>query len=220
MTAVSGRPPSRPWSASGSVAVTAPSTGSGAERLAPGQVQVDRAGADLAARPRQRPAGDRAHVEEARVVGLVGADFAEPAHRFAEGLDLVDRLAGADAAQLRRPVGAEDDQRQRRFVGLGDRGVVVRERRPRGAEQRHRLARSPARRRGRRRQPSARRRSPSPRSPAPAKAPPRAGVDRDPGETTARVSPPRANSSAKAEARAVLALVGSMGCGCERLVVV
>ena len=111
------------------------------ERLAPGQVQVDRAGADLAARPGQRPAGDRAHVQEARVVGLVGADFAEPAHRFAEGLDLVDRLPGADAAQLRRPVGAQHDQRQPRFVGLGDGGVVVGERRPRGAEQRHRLAR-------------------------------------------------------------------------------
>ena len=30
------------------------------------------------------------------------------------------------------------------------------------------------------------------------------GVDRDPGETTARRSPPRASSSAKAEASAVL----------------
>src|SRR4029077_20389988 len=35
-------------------------------------------------------------------------------------------------------------------------------------------------------------------------------VEREPGETTARRSPQRANSSTKAEARAVLALVGSM----------
>ena len=37
------------------------------------------------------------------------------------------------------------------------------------------------------------------------------GVDREPGEITASRSPPRASSSAKAEARAVLALVGSIG---------
>ena len=35
------------------------------------------------------------------------------------------------------------------------------------------------------------------------------GVERDPGETTARRSPPRASSSTKAEARAVLPFVGS-----------
>ena len=37
------------------------------------------------------------------------------------------------------------------------------------------------------------------------------GVEREPGEITASRSPPRASSSAKAEARAVLALVGSIG---------
>ena len=36
------------------------------------------------------------------------------------------------------------------------------------------------------------------------------GVEREPGETTACRSPPRASSSTKAEARAVLALVGSI----------
>ena len=51
------------------------------QRLAPGQVEVDGPGPDLAARRRQRPAGDRAVVEQPVVVGLVGADFAEPAHR-------------------------------------------------------------------------------------------------------------------------------------------
>ena len=110
------------------------------QRLAPGEVEVDRAGADLTACPGQRARRHRAHVEEARVVGVVRPDFAEPAHGLAEGLDLVDHLAGPDTAQLRRPVGAEDDQRQPRLVGLGDRGVVVRERGAGGAEQRDRLA--------------------------------------------------------------------------------
>src|SRR6185369_3310359 len=39
------------------------------------------------------------------------------------------------------------------------------------------------------------------------------GVDRDPGEITANRSPDRASSSAKTDARAVLALVGSIGAG-------
>ena len=110
------------------------------QRLAPGQVEVDGAWAGLAAGRRQRPAGDRAVVEQAVVVGRMGADFAEPAHRGAEELDLVERLAGADSAQLRGSVGAEHDERDRRFVGLADRRVVVGRRRPRGAEQRHRRA--------------------------------------------------------------------------------
>ena len=51
------------------------------QRLAPGQVEVDGAGTRLAARGGVGAAGDRAVVEEPVVVGLVGADFAEPAHR-------------------------------------------------------------------------------------------------------------------------------------------
>ena len=142
------------------------------QRLAPGKVEVDRPRPRLPARGGQRPAGDRAVVQQPVVVGLVGADFAEPAHRGAEELDLVDRLPGADPAQLRRPVGAEDDQRHRRFVGLADRRVVVRGGGAGGAEQRHRRRRSPAPPRARRTPPSARRGSPSPRSPAGARAPP------------------------------------------------
>ena len=139
VTAVSGRPP-RPSSASGSVAVTAPSTGDRRQRLAPGEVEVDRARPGLASRRCQRPAGDRAVVEQPVVVGRVGADFAEPPHRGAEELDLVDRLPGPDPAQLGRPVGGEHDQRQPRLVGLADRRVVVGRRGARGAEQRHRVA--------------------------------------------------------------------------------
>ena len=110
------------------------------QRLAPGEVEVDRPRPRLAARRGQRPAGDRAVMEQPVVVGRVGADFAEPAHRGAEDLDLVDRLTGADPAQLRRPVGAEDDQRHSRFVGLDHRRVIVGDGRAGGAEQCHRLA--------------------------------------------------------------------------------
>ena len=111
------------------------------QRLAPGQVEVDRPGPRLAARRGQRPAGHRAVVQQAVVVGLVGADFAEPAHRRAVELDLVDRLPGADPAQLGRPVGGQDDQRHARLVRLADRRVVVGRGRAGGAEQRHRRPR-------------------------------------------------------------------------------
>ena len=110
----------------------------GGQRLAPGEVEVDRSRTGLAAGRRQRPAGDGAVVEQPIVIGRVRPDFAEPAHRCAEDLDLVDRLPGPDPAQLRRPVGAEDDQRQPRFVGLDHRRVVVGDRGAGGAEQRHR----------------------------------------------------------------------------------
>ena len=98
-------------------------------------------------------------MQEAGVVGVVVADLAEPAHRRAVELELVDRLPGADPAQLRRAVGGEHDQRHRGLVGLADRGVQVRRRGARGAEDRDRRAGSPARRRARRSPPSARRRS-------------------------------------------------------------
>jgi hypothetical protein len=64
----------------------------------------------------------------------VGADLAEPAHRVAVELQLVDRLTGADPAQLRRSVRGQHDQRDRRLVGLGDRGVQVGGRGPGSAE--------------------------------------------------------------------------------------
>ncbi len=95
----------------------------GPERIAPGQVQVHRPAP--AERLRDCPAGDRAVVQQAIVVRIVAADFAEPAHGGAVEADLVDRLPRADAAQLRRPIGSEGDQRHARQVGLGDRRVQV-----------------------------------------------------------------------------------------------
>ena len=150
------------------------------ERLAPGQVEVDGAGPDLAARPRRAPGRRPSAVQQARVVGVVGADFAEPAHRFAEGLDLVDRLPGADPAQLRAAgrrsarSAAAPIRRPRRPPGGSSRAPSPRCRAAPPAR------RSPARRRGRRRRRSARRRSPSPRSPARARAPPPAASSASP----------------------------------------
>ena len=47
-------------------------------------------------RLREGAAGGRAHVEQPVVVGIVGADLAEPAGRRSVEADLVDRLTGAD----------------------------------------------------------------------------------------------------------------------------
>ena len=74
----------------------------------------------------RRPRGRRSSAcAQARVVGVVGADLAEPASRGAVEADLVDRLPGADPAQLRRAIGGQHEQRHRRPVGLDDGGVEV-----------------------------------------------------------------------------------------------
>ena len=104
-------------------------------------------------------------------------------------LELVDRLPGADAAQLRRPVGGEDDQRNGRLVGLADRRVVVGGRGAGGAEHRDRRPR-----RLRRAEREEGRRAlvddhASPRSPAGARARRASGVEREPGESTACRTP-------------------------------
>ena len=79
-------------------------------------------------------------MEQAGVVGVVGADLAEPAHRRPVELQLVDRLPGADPAQLGGAVGGEDDQRHPGLVGLADGGVEVGRRGPRRAQHRCRAA--------------------------------------------------------------------------------
>ena len=112
-TVVSGRSP-RPLSASSARRADRSLLGARRQRLPPRHVQVHGARSRLAAGGGERPAGDRAEMEQARVVGVVGPELAEPAHRRAVELQLVDRLAGADPSQLRRPVGGEHDQRHRR----------------------------------------------------------------------------------------------------------
>ena len=101
-----------------------------------------------------------------------GGGVVEPAHRPAVQLDLVDRLRGADATQLGRPVGGEHDHRHVRQAGLDHGRMEVGGRRAAGAQQhggRRRRARARARRTRRparraRRAPPARRER---RAPAP-----------------------------------------------------
>ena len=78
----------------------------------PSAVQYARQASDLIHRSRSGPASAEVGLEE-------------PPDRVSEQLQLVDRLPGADLAQLRRPVGGEDDQRHPRLVGLDHGGQQV-----------------------------------------------------------------------------------------------
>ena len=199
-----------PRAPAGRVAVTSLSAGSGpaarARRRsgAPGPAAARRA---RRRRRGRRPSGSGAG-RRRRPRGCRPRRTSAP--RIAVELELVDRLAGADPAQLRRPVGGEHDQRHAGLVGLDDGGVEVGRRRARGAEDRRRRARSPAPRRARR---SRRERSSRPRPASIAgwrHSASASGVEREPGEITARRTPQRASSSTIAEASAVLRLVGSI----------
>ena len=94
--------------------------------------------ADAARGVRPGLAGQRAPVAGRTQAGLGQAGLAEPAHRGAVQLDLVDGLVGADPAQLGGPVGGEHDERHARLVGLDHRRVEVGCRRARGAQHRYR----------------------------------------------------------------------------------
>ena len=85
------------------------------ERLAQRQVEVDRAGAARRAPSRRR--GRRARGSSAARAGVAAcdADLDEPLGGGAVELDLVDRLPGADVAQLGRAVGRQHDQRDARL---------------------------------------------------------------------------------------------------------
>ena len=208
-TSVSGRVP-RPSRASACVAVTPPRSGSGASGSRQRDVQVHRARRACPS-PRRPRAPRRAVVEQARVVGRRDAQLAEPAHRAAVELELVDRLPRAAAAQLRRAVGGQHDQRHPCLVGLGDGGVDVRAGRARGRERRPRARRSAWA------IPSAKK--PAQRSstwlqtriPGSFQSASASGAEREPGDTHACRTPARASSSASAEASAVLRFVGSTG---------
>ena len=116
-------------------------------------------------------------------------------------LELVDRLAGADVAQLGRAVGGEHDQRDARLVRL-DHGRAGSSRprsptctRPRPA------ARSPWRGRARRSPRRARRRATSRAAAARARAPAPAASSASRARCTRRRTPQRASSSTKARSR-------------------
>ena len=170
VTAVSGRP-SRPSRASGSVAVTAPSTGigesgsrkgtfrwTGPGRISPRARAIARQATErMWRRPESSaswvPTSQNQRTDSPKV--LIWSMVWPARSRAAPAVGR--RSARSAAAPIRRP---------RRSPGDSWRAPYPRYRAARSARP------SPAPPRGRRRRPSARRRSPSPRSPAPATAPP------------------------------------------------
>ncbi|CAM3899424.1 hypothetical protein NOGI109294_17900 [Nocardiopsis gilva] len=104
------------------------------ERVAEGQVEVDRPGTLRVGRG-PRTAGQRSPVGDHARQPLGRADLGEQAHGRSEELDLVDGLVGAGAAQLGWTVGGEHEQRHAALVGLQYRRVEVGRRCARGAHQ-------------------------------------------------------------------------------------
>ena len=116
-----GRPPSRPGTISTSGTPSPSGTsGSRSEKFrctGPGPA-VDRGP--------ERAAGELAQPADAGGARGVVVDLEVPLGRAAVELDLVDRLPGADLAQLGRAVGGQHEQRHARLVRLDHRGRVVR----------------------------------------------------------------------------------------------
>ena len=112
----------------------------GHQRLTQRQVQVHRPGEPVAGARGGRPgtAGQRPPVGVHARPRLRHPGLAEPADRVPVQLDLVDGLVRAGAAQLRRPVGGEHEQRYPGLACLDHGRVEVRRRGPRGADQRDR----------------------------------------------------------------------------------
>ena len=94
------------------------------QRLAQREVEVHRPGPAVD-RGVERAAGELAQPADAGGAGRVVVDLEVPLGGAAVELDLVDRLPGADVAQLRRAVGGQHEQRHARLVGLDHGGRVV-----------------------------------------------------------------------------------------------
>jgi hypothetical protein len=115
----------------------------GFQRFAEGQIDVDGAAWRAVGRG-QGAGGQRAQVAQHHVrrVGRRYGRVNRPADVVAVHLDLVDGLVGPAAAQFRRPVGGQHQQRDVGVVSLNDGRVEVGRGRARRAEQGHRLPRS------------------------------------------------------------------------------
>ena len=167
------------------------------ERLAQREVQVHRARTAVERGP-ERAAGERAHPAHPLGRRRVSSTSQEPLGRVAVELDLVDRLPGADVAQLGRPVGGEHDQRHARLVRLDHRRRVVRRRRcptcTRSPPARPVALASPSAKKPAR----ARRRATSRAAAARGRARARAASSASPGDVHASRTPQRASSSTNA----------------------
>ena len=128
----------------------------------------------------------------------VVVDLDEPLRGAAVELDLVDRLAGADVAQLRRAVGGEHEQRHARLVRLDHRGRVVRRRGSRRARERHRQPARLGQARARRSPPQRSSMCDVERSRGSRASESTSGVEREPGEVQASRRPQRTSSSTNA----------------------
>ena len=145
-----GRPSARPPSA------RSPSSGSSSTSGSrSGKFSCTGPGRPLERSP-HGPAGQRADPPQALGRRLADVDLHEPLRDVAVELELVDRLAGADLAQLRRAVGGQDDERHARLARLDDGRQVVRRPPSRSCRPAPPGARSPWPRRARR--------TPAPRS--------------------------------------------------------
>ena len=87
------------------------------ERLAKREVEMHRTGPARGCRP-VGAAGERPDPPQPLGGGVVDANLEEPFDGVTVELDLVDRLTGADLAQLRGAVRRQHDQRHARVPGL------------------------------------------------------------------------------------------------------
>ena len=176
------------------------------ERIAERQVQVHGPGR-RAARVEHGPRRQRAPRRPHRLVGH--ARVGEPAHGAAEEVTLVDRLGRGHVAQLGRPVGGAHEQRHLGLVGLDHRGVELGGGRAARAQEHGRAAGgqpSPRARKDAERSSwwTCRRRSGSAAS---ARA---SGVEREPGATTASVTPARTHSSTSVAQNVAAVVTGTI----------
>ena len=189
--------PRDPRAAAGAAAVVVGQRPVGHERLAQREVQVHGAGPAADGCP-ERAARELAQPAQPLRRGGVRVDLEEPLGRAAVELDLVDRLPGAEVAQLGRPVGGEHDQRDARLVRLDHGRDVVGRRGAGRAGQRRRHAgrlRDPEREEAGAALVEVRRRR---RSAGRGRARATSGVEREPGEVHAWRTPQRASSSTNA----------------------
>ena len=172
--------------------------------------EVDRSGG-AAARRRHRPADDRPDVPPRLGRPVEQRQLGRPADVAAEDPDLVDGLRRASVAQLGRPVGGQQDERDARQRRLDDGGQQLRDGRP----GRHDDGDRPARRAGETQREEPGRALVEQHADAQARVGargererrrPRSGADDDVGHARRRPAPGRSRGARARRSRRVLAL--------------